>query len=163
MYGITVPTDGGGGTTGTGFTKGGIVSGETAVGWVVGATGPVDGATGAEHRPMCARWRSTVAIAAAVTASTIWFKEGGESASEAFIILELGTHEGRRCITRGLNIRGGNDGVSLSCSAAWNITGGTCRRSHSVRRGCGPDSLSEPEKVARLAFPRPLEGPSRRR
>ena len=42
-----------------------------------GATGPVDGATGAGHRPMCARWWSTAAIAAAVTASTIRFKEGG--------------------------------------------------------------------------------------
>ena len=144
-------------------TKGGTVFGEVAVGLVVGATEPVGGATGAGHRPMCARWRSTAAIAAAVTASTIWFKEGGESASEAFIILELGTREGRRCVTGGLNIRGGNDGVSLSCSAAWNITGVTCRRSRSVRRGCGPESLSKPEKVARLAFPRPLEGSSRRR
>ena len=32
---------------------------------------------GAGHRPMCARWRSTAAISAAVTASTIRFKEGG--------------------------------------------------------------------------------------
>ena len=78
-------------------------------------------------------------------------------------MLELGTRGGRRCVTRGLNIRGGNDGVSLSCSAAWNIKWGTCRRSRPVRRGCGPESLSEPEKVARLAFPRPLEGSSRRR
>ena len=78
----------------------------------------MDGATSAGHRPMCARWRSTAAIAVAVTAATIWFKEGGGSASEAYIILELGTCEGRRCVTRGLNICGGNDGVSLSCSAA---------------------------------------------
>ena len=84
---------------------------------------------GAGHRPMCARWRSTAAIAAVVTASTICLKEGGGSASEAFTVLEIGAHEGRCCVTRGLNIRGGNDGVSLSCSAAWNITGGTCRRS----------------------------------
>ena len=83
---------------------------------------------------------------------------GGGSASEAFTILELGARKGRRCVTRGLNIRGGNDGVPLSCSAAWNITGGTCPRSRSVRRGCGPESLSESEKVARLAFPRPLVG-----
>ena len=78
-------------------------------------------------------------------------------------MLKLGARGGRRCVTRGLNIRGGNDGVSLSRSAAWNIEGGTCRRSRSVRRGCGPESLSEPEKVACLAFPRPLEGLSRRR
>ena len=45
-------------------------------------------------------------------------QRGGGSASEAFIMLELGARGGRRCVTRGLNIRGGNDGVSLSCSAA---------------------------------------------
>ena len=79
-------------------------------------------------------------------------------------MLELGARGGRRCVTRGLNIRGGNDGVSLSlCSTAWNIKGGTCRLSRPVRRGCRPESLSEPEKVARLAFPRPLEEFSRRR
>ena len=89
-------------------------------------------------------------------------QRGGGSASEAFIILELGTHGGRHCVMRGLNIRGGNDGVSLSCSAAWDIIGGACRRSRPVRRGCRPESLSEPEKVARLALPRPLEGSSRR-
>ena len=60
-------------------------------------------------------------------------------------------------------MHGGNYGVSPSSSAAWNITGGTCRWSRSVRWGCGPESLSEPEKVARLEFPRPLEGSSRRR
>ena len=43
----------------------------------MGTTEPVCGTMGAGHNPMCARWRSTVAIAAAVTASTIWFKEGG--------------------------------------------------------------------------------------
>ena len=83
--------------------KGGIVPGGVAAGYVVGAMGPVGCATGAVrakrgtgfgetaegatepvggamgtgHRPMCARWRSTAAIAAAVTASTIWCKEGG--------------------------------------------------------------------------------------
>ena len=36
-------------------------------------------------------------------------------------MLELGAREGRRCVTRGLSIRGGNNGVSLSCFAAWNI------------------------------------------
>ena len=114
---------------------------------------------------MCAKWWSTAAIAAALTASTIWFKEGGGSAPEAFTMLELGVRGGRRCVTQGLNIRGENGGVSLSlCSAAWNIKGGTCRLSRPVRRGCRPESLSEvPEKVPRLAFPRPLEGSSRRR
>ena len=87
-----------------------------------GATGPAGGATGAGHRPMCARWRSTAAIAATVTASTIWCREGGGSAPEAFTMLELGARGGRRCVTRGLNISGGNGGVSLSlCSTAWNI------------------------------------------
>ena len=79
------------------------------------------GATGAGHRPMCARWRSTAAIATTVSASPIWFKEGGGSASDAFIMLELGAREGRRCVTWGLNIRGGSNGVSLSCFTAWNI------------------------------------------
>ena len=60
-----------------------------------------------------------MAIAAAVTASIIWFKEGGGgSALEAFTVLEIGAREGRRCVARGLNIRGGNDGVSLLSSAA---------------------------------------------
>ena len=44
---------------------------------MTGTTEPVSGTMGAGHQPMCARWRSTAAIAAAVTASTIWFKEGG--------------------------------------------------------------------------------------
>ena len=103
------------------------------------------------------------AIAAAVTASTICCKEGAESASDACTVLGIGAREGRRCVIRGLSMRGGNDGVSTFSSAAWNITGGTCRRSRSVRWGCGPESLSEPEKVARFEFPRPLEGSSRRR
>ena len=80
-------------------------------------------------------------------------------------MLELEARGGRRCVTRGLNIRGENGGVLLSlCSAAWNMQGGTCRLSRPVRRGCRPESLSEvPGKVAGLAFPRPLEGSSRRR
>ena len=45
-------------------------------------------------------------------------QRGGGSASAAFIMLELGARGGRRCITLGLNNRGGNDGVSLSCPAA---------------------------------------------
>ena len=37
-------------------------------------------------------------------------------------MLDFGARGGRRCITRGLNIRGGSGGVSLPlCSAAWNI------------------------------------------
>ena len=63
----------------------------------------------------------------------------------------------------------------LSCDHGWIRSGSvnvrkqqkttttTCRRSRSVLRGCGAESLSEPEKVVRLAFPRPLEGSSRRR
>ena len=60
-------------TTGAVRAKGGTVFGETAV----GVTEPVGGVMGTGHRPVCARWPSTAAIAAAVTASTIWFKEGG--------------------------------------------------------------------------------------
>ena len=105
--------------------KGGTVSVGTAAGRVVGATGPAGGgggATGAGHRPMCARWRSTAAIAAAVTASTSWCREGGGSAPEAFTMLGFGARGGRRCVERGLNIRGGKGGVSLPlCSTAWNI------------------------------------------
>ena len=70
---------------------------------------------------MCARWRSTAATAAAVTASTIWFKGGVGSASEAFTVLEIGAREGRRCVARGLHIRGGNEGMSPSSFAALNI------------------------------------------
>ena len=127
------------------------------------ATESVCGTVGAVHKPMRSRWRSTAAIAAAVTTSTICFKEGTDAASEPCTVLVIGAREGRRCVTRGLNFLGGNDGVSLSGSAAWNITGVTCRRSRSVLRGCGTESLSKPEKVARLEFPRPLEGSSRRR
>ena len=130
-------------------------------GGVVVATESECGTVGAVHKPMRSRWRSTAAIAAAVTASTICFKEGGEAASEPCTVLDvaescmvlgIGAREGRPCVTRGLNILGGNDGVSLSGSAAWNITGDTYRRSRSVLRGCGAESLSEPEKVARLEF-----------
>ena len=142
---------------------GGTVCDAAAVGGAVMAIGSVCGTVGAGHKPMCARRRSTAAIAAAVTVSTICCKEGAESASEACTVLGIGAREGRRGVIRGLNMRGGNDGVSPSSSTAWNITGGTCRRSRSVRWGCGPESLSEPEKVARFEFPRPLEGSSRRR
>ena len=249
VYGITGAERAKGGTV-RGATEvcdaaeGSTVPGGVIAGWVTGAvcgatavvhsTGDtvcdaavesVCGTVGAIHKPRRSRWRSTAAIAAAVTASTICLREGAEAASEpctvlgrsctvldigvregaaseprtvldigaregaaseprtvldigaregaaseprtvldrSCMVLDIGAREGRRCDTRGLKILGGNDGVSLSVSAAWNITGGTCRRSRSVLRGCGAESLSEPENVARLAFPGPLEGSSRRR
>ena len=69
--------------------------------------------------PMCARWRSTAAIAAAVTASTICCREGGESAP-ASSMLVFATRGGRHFVcSQRLDIRGGNGGASLSlCSAA---------------------------------------------
>ena len=63
--------------TGAVRAKGGTVFSETAE----GATEPVGGAMGTGHRLMCARGRSTAAIAATVTASTIWCKEGGGGVS----------------------------------------------------------------------------------
>ena len=151
------------GATGTVRSTGGTVCGATAGGGAVVAIESECGTVGAVHKPKRSRWRSTAAIAAVVTASIICLREGAEAASEPCTVLDIGAREGRRCVTRGLEILGGNDGVSLSVSAAWNITGGTCRRLRSVLRGCGAESLSEPEKVARLEFPRPLEGSSRRR
>ena len=160
------------GATGTVCSTGDTVCGATAGGGAVVAAESECGTVGAVHKPKRSRWRSTATIAAAVTASTICLREGAEAASEpctvldvakSCTVLDIGAREGRRCVTRGLKILGGNDGVSLSVSAAWNITGGTCRRSRSVLRGCGAESLSEPEKVVRLEFPRPLEGSSRRR
>ena len=47
MYGLAVPTGGGGGATGTELVKGGTVFGEAAAGLVVGTTGPVYWSTGA--------------------------------------------------------------------------------------------------------------------
>ena len=217
VYGITGAERAKGGTVRgatevCGATEWSTVPGGVIAGWVTGAvygatavvrsTGDTVcgaaaesecGTVGAIHKPRRSRWRSTAAIAAAVTASTICLREGAEAASgprtvldrsctvldigaregaaseprtvldRSCTVLDIGAREGRRCDTRGLKILGGNDGVSLSVSAAWNITGGTCRRSRSVLRGCGAESLSEPENVARLAFPRPLEGSSRRR
>ena len=217
VYGITGAERAKGGTVRgatevCGAAEGSTVPGGVIAGWVTGAvygatavvrsTGEtvcdaavesVCGTVGAIHKPRRSRWRSTAAIAAVVTASTICLREGAEAASEpctvldksctvldigaregaaseprtvldkSCTVLDIGARESRRCVTRGLKIFGGNDGVSLSDSAARNITGGTCRRSRSVLRGCGAESLSEPENVARLAFPRPLEGSSRRR
>ena len=133
-----------------GATEGSTVPGGVIAGWVTGAvygaTGMVRstgdtvcgeaaesecGTVGAIHKPKRSRWRSTAAIAAAVTASTICLREGAEAASEpctvldrSCTVLDIGAREGRRCVTRGLKVLGGNDGVSLSVSAAWDITGG---------------------------------------
>ena len=111
-----------------GATEGSKVPGGVIAGWVTGA---VYGATGvvrstgdtvcgaaaesgcgtvrAIHKPKRSRWRSTAAIAAAVTASTIWLREGAEAASEpctvldrSCTVLDIGAREGRRCVTRGL-------------------------------------------------------------
>ena len=111
------------GATRTVRVTGGTVRGATAGGRAVVATESVFGTVGAVHKPIRSRWRSTAAIAVAVTASTICFKEGAEAASEPCTVLDIGAREGRHCVTRGLNILGVNDGVSLSGSAAWNITG----------------------------------------
>ena len=71
------------------------------------------------YRPMCARWRPTVAIAGAVTASTICCRDGAESAPGAFSMLEFATRGGRRCVCpRCLDIRGGNGGASLPLRSA---------------------------------------------
>ena len=123
------------------------------------------------------------AIVAAVIASTICCMGGSESALGVVCTLVSArvafswrlstrvsaTREGRRdTCSRRLEIRGGNDGASLSFwFAAWYIRGVTCLLeglSRPACRCCWPESLSEvPENVARLAFPRPLEGSSRRR
>ena len=65
--------------------------------------------------PCVQGWRSSAAIAAAVTASTICCREGGESAPGAFAMLEFATRGGSGCVcSRCLDIRGGNGGTSLS-------------------------------------------------
>ena len=167
MVGATEPASVGGVAVDAGATKGEALSVGTAAGWVVRATGPAGGgggATSAGYRPMCARWRSTVASAAAVTASTICCREGGGSAPEAFTTLEFVAHGGRRWVTRGLNIRGGNGGVLLPFTL----------RSVKYIRGYLPSVSSYASGMlagvtircaiegGRLAFPRPLEGSSRR-
>ena len=45
-------------------------------------------------------------------------QRGGGSAPEAFTMLEFVARGGRHCVTRGLNIRGGNGGVSLTLRSA---------------------------------------------
>ena len=109
MVGATVPAGGGGVATSTEATRG-----------LVLFTKPCDDTSSDRgYRPMCARWRSTAAIAAAVTASTICCREGGESAPGAYSALVFATRGGRRCVcSRHLDIHGGNGGESLSlCSA----------------------------------------------
>ena len=115
------------------------------------------GTVGAVHKPKRSRWRSTAAIAAAVTTSTICLREGAEAASEpctvlgmakSCTVLDIGARKGRRCVTRGLKILGGNGGVSLSVSAAWNITGGTCRRSRSVLGGAARSRYPSPRRLS---------------
>ena len=82
------------GATGAERVKWGTVRDEAAMGGAVMAIGSVYGTVGAGHKPMCARWRSTAAIAAAVTASTICLKEGAESVSESFTVQDIGA----RCV-----------------------------------------------------------------
>ena len=107
MVGGTEFAGGGGGVTGAGCTEGRAL-----------VTKSCDEAgSDRRHRPMCARWRSSAAIAAAVTASIICCKEGDDSVPEAFAMLGVATHGGGRC-SRCLNIRGGNGGASLPLRSA---------------------------------------------
>ena len=110
MVGIIEPAGGGGVATDAGATRGRA--------WFIKSCDEAGSDRG--YRPMCARWQSTAAIAAAVTASTICCREGGESAPGASSLLKSTTRGGRRCAcSRCLDIRGGNGGASLSlCSAA---------------------------------------------
>ena len=110
MVGATEPAGGGGVAT-----DAGVVRGRALVTKFCDEAGSDRG-----YRPMCARWRSTAAFAAAATASTICCRERGESAPGTFSVLEFATRGGRRCIcSRYLDIRGGNGGASIPlCSAA---------------------------------------------
>ena len=105
MVGVTEPADGGGVATDAEATRGRVLFTNSC-----DETGSDRG-----YRPMCARWRSTAAIATAVIASTICCIEGGKSAPGAYSALVSATREGRRCAcSRRLDIRGGNGGASLS-------------------------------------------------
>ena len=110
MVGATEPAGGGDVATDAGAARGRALSTKSCH----------EAGSDCGYRPMCARWRSTAANAAAVTASTICCREGGESAPGASSILIFATRGGRRCVcSRRLDIRGGNGGASLSlCSAA---------------------------------------------
>ena len=110
MFDIIEPAGDGGVATDAGATRGRA--------WFIKSC---DGAgSDRGYRPMCARWQSTAAIAAAVTASTKGCREGGESAPGASSMVKFALRGGRRCVClRCLDIRGGNGGASLSlCSAA---------------------------------------------
>ena len=61
-------------------------------GGAVVATESECGTVGAVYKPMRSRWRSTAAIAAAVTASTICLREGAEAASEPCTVLDMQSH-----------------------------------------------------------------------
>ena len=98
------------GATGTVRSTGDTVCGATAGGGAIVAAESECGTVGAIHKPKRSRWRSTAAIAAAVTASTICLREGAEAASEpctvldiakSCTVLDIGAREGRRCVTRG--------------------------------------------------------------
>ena len=66
------------GAIGTVRSTGDTVCGATAGGGAVVAAESRCGTVGAIHKPKRSRWRSTAAIAAAVTASTICLREGAE-------------------------------------------------------------------------------------
>ena len=109
MVGATEPAGGGGVAT-----DAGVIRGRVLVTKLCDEAGSDRG-----YRPMCARWRSTAAIAAAMTASTMCCKEGGRSAPGAFSMREFATRVGRRCVcSRCLDIRGGNGGVSIPLRSA---------------------------------------------
>ena len=79
MAGATEPAGGGGVATDAEATRGRVLFTKSC-----DETGSDRG-----YRPMCARWRSTAAIAAAVIASTMCCIERGESALGAFSALFL--------------------------------------------------------------------------
>ena len=86
MVGATEPAGGGGIATDAEDTRGRVLFTKSC-----NETGSDCG-----YRPMCARWRSTAAIAVAVIASTICCIEG-ESAPRAYSALVSATRGGRRC------------------------------------------------------------------
>ena len=113
--------------------------------------------------PRVARWRSIVAMTAAVMVSIRGPIEGRESALAAE---SQGVCAGIARVRRWA-MRGGNSGESRSSrSATWKMRCETCLDFvlFAVRRGGGgAESLSEVgRRVARLETPRPLEGSSRR-
>ena len=110
MVGATEPAGGGGIATDVEATKGRVLF----------ANSCDEAGSDRGYRPMCARWRSTAAIAAAVIASTMCCIEGGESTLGALSALVSATREGRRWArSRRLDIRDGNGGASISsCSVA---------------------------------------------